>query len=452
VARILIQHGRVIDPASGFDQTADVLIDGDRVAAVSASSGELSRAEVDQRIDAEGCIVAPGLIDIHVHLREPDETGHHEETIATGTAAAINGGFTTICCMPNTRPPLDTPERVQFVHDRAREANNCRVFVVACATEGRMGDVLAPIDAMSAIRRDGAQAGAVGFSDDGDVIASAAVMEQALRACKRVDRPFMQHCQEPTLTRGASMNAGEVADRMAQVGWPHVAEEIIIERDIRLNRRIGASYHAQHLSSGESVEIIRRARQDGQRVSGEASPHHLLLTDQACEQLGPIAKMNPPLRTKRDIDQLKQGIAEAVITILATDHAPHPIATKEVEFSKASFGIVGVDCALALYKLALIDDGVIDWPQMIAMMTINPARLVRLDQQGIGTLTVGGPADITVIDPNLEWTIDVNEFASAARSCPFDGWPVKGRAIATIVAGEAKYMSTRRCGAESRGS
>jgi dihydroorotase len=432
MASLLITGGRVIDPASGFDQTADVLINDGHIAAISTSRGELDSSAIAHRIDAEGCIVSPGLIDIHVHLREPDETAKHEETIASGSAGAVYGGFTSVCCMPNTRPPLDSPDRIAFVHDRTREANNCRIFVVACATSGRSGKELAPIDAMS-------QAGAVAFSDDGDVIASAAVMRDALEACRRAGRPFMQHCQEPTLTQGASMNAGPIAERMGEVGWPAVAEEIIIERDIRLNRRIGAHYHAQHLSSGESVEIIRRARAEGQPITGEVSPHHLLLTDQACEQLGTMAKMNPPLRTKDDIAQLKRGVAEGVVTILATDHAPHPAASKEVEFSRASFGIIGVDCALALYIQALIDDGVIDWPQMLAMMTVNPARLVKLDSIGLGMLQLGAPADITIIDPNLEWTIDVNDFASASRNCPFDGWPVRGRSIATIVAGQIKH-------------
>lgn len=429
---MLIHGGRVIDPASGFDQTADVLIEGDRIAAISSSSGELTAHEVDDRLDAEGCIVAPGLIDLHVHLRDPDETGQHEETIASGSAAAAYGGMTTICCMPNTRPPLDSPDRVTYVRDRAREAGHSRVFVVACATKERKGEALAPIEAM-------AEAGAVAFSDDGEVIASAAVMRDALEACHHVNRPFMQHCQELTLTRGASMNAGPIAQRMGEVGWPAVAEEIIIERDIRLNRRIGARYHAQHLSSGESVDIIRCAQADGQPVTGEVSPHHLLLTDQACEQLGPMAKMNPPLRTRDDIAALKRGVAEGVISILATDHAPHPMASKQVDFRDASFGIIGVDCALALYVQALIAENVVDWPQLIAMMTINPARLIGLDAQGLGMLAANGPADLTVIDPTHHWTIDVNDFASTARNCPFNGWPVRGRSVATIVGGEIKH-------------
>lgn len=428
---LLIRNGRIIDPASALDQVGDLLVVDERIAALEATPGALSPSDADQVIDAEGCIVAPGLLDIHVHLREPDEPGHHEETIASGSAAAINGGFTTICCMPNTRPPLDTPDQVRFVHDRAAVANQARVFTVACATEGRKGLKAAPIAAM-------ADAGAVGFSDDGDVVDEAAVMADVLRLCKSVDRCFMQHCQELTLTRGASMNAGPVAVRMNQIGWPAVAEELIIERDVRLNREIGCRYHAQHLSSGGSVEIIQRAQRAGQPVTGEVSPHHLLLTDDACEQVGPMAKMNPPLRTGRDINQLKEAVAAGVITILATDHAPHPMATKQVDMAAASFGIVGLDCALALYAEALIADGVLDWPAMLAMMTINPARLVGLDQQGLGQLAVGGPADVTIIDPGLRWTIDVDQFASKGRNCPFHGWEVTGRAIGVIAGGELR--------------
>lgn len=431
MSSLLIHGGRIIDPASGLDQTGDVLIKDDQIAAIETKSGVLKPDAANHTINAEGCIVSPGLIDIHVHLREPDETGKHDETITSGAAAAINGGFTTVCCMPNTRPPLDTPDLVRFVHDQAAKASQARVFAVACATAGRKGVKPAPIASM-------ADAGAVGFSDDGDVVDEAAVMAEVLRLCKSVDRCFMQHCQELTLTRGASMNAGPVAVRMNQIGWPAVAEELIIERDVRLNREIGCRYHAQHLSSGGSVEILKRAQRAGQPVTGEVSPHHLLLTDEACEQVGPMAKMNPPLRTSRDIEQLKAAVAEGIITVLGTDHAPHPMATKQVDMAAASFGIIGLDCALPLYVEALIADQVIDWPAMLAMMTINPARLVGLDQIGLGSLAISGPADVTVIDPNLRWTIDAERFASKARNCPFDGWKVRSRAVAVVVGGKVK--------------
>jgi dihydroorotase len=428
-AAILIRGGRVIDPASGFDQTADVLIDEGVVREISAKSGGLKsarRAGETKVIDAEGCIVAPGLVDIHVHFREPSPI--HRETIASGAAGAINGGFTTVCCMPNTNPPLDSAAWVQYIHHKSELADKARVFVVGCATRNRKGEELADIGSM-------ARAGAVAFSDDGEVVADAGLMVRALRTVKAHDRCFMQHAQEPTLTRGGVMNAGPLATKLGLGGWPAVAEEIIIERDVRLNRDIGCRYHAQHVSSGGSVEILRRARAEKQPVTGEVSPHHLLLTEQFCEGYNTIAKMNPPLRTQRDVDQLKEGVADGTITILATDHAPHLPESKDTDFASASFGVIGLDGALPLYARALIEDGVIDWPAMLAMMTINPARLVGLDRTGIGKLAVGLPADITVIDPQLQWTIDAGQFASAGRNCPFDGWNVTGRAVATMVGG-----------------
>jgi dihydroorotase len=442
---ILIQGGRVIDPASGFDQTADVLIQDGLVREVSTDAHGLKSVGQERGtriIEAEGCIVAPGLVDIHVHFRQPSPT--HRETIASGAASAINGGFTTVCCMPNTTPPLDSAAWVQYIHHKADLAEKARVFVVGCATKNRKGEELAEIGSM-------VKAGAVAFSDDGEVVADAGVMAKALRAIAAYDSVFMQHCQEPTLTRGGVMNAGPLATKLGLGGWPSVAEEVVIERDIRLNRDIGCRYHAQHVSSGGSVEIIRRARAANQPVSGEVSPHHLLMTEDAvCGLPGTgapglcayntNAKMNPPLRTQRDIDQIKLGVADGTITMLATDHAPHLPETKNTDFASASFGIVGLDCALPLYIKALIDDGVLDWPALIAMMTINPARLVRLDCLGIGRLAKGLGADITVIDPQLSWTIKADEFASAGRNCPFDGWKVTGRAIACMVGGRLRLQ------------
>jgi dihydroorotase len=422
---LLIQGGRVIDPASGFDQTADLLAtDG-----IVTEIGRVSAGDDVRRIDAEGCIVAPGLIDVHVHLREPDP--EHRETIATGAAAAVNGGFTAVCCMPNTRPPIDTPALVEHVRGRGEAARAARVFVTGCATQERQGRQLALIAGM-------ARAGAVAFSDDGGCVADAAVATDVLRAVRAAGRCFMQHCQEPSLARGGVMNAGTLATRLALVGWPRAAEEIILDRDLRLNRAIGCRYHAQHLSSGASVDIVRRARVEKQPVTAEVTPHHLLLTEDLCAHYDTTAKVNPPLRTAGDIEQLKAGVADGTITILATDHAPHPLYRKQLDFEKAAFGIVGLECALPLYMEALVGDGVIDLKAMLGMMTINPAAVLGIDRMGLGALAVGGPADVTVIDPQLEWTVRCDEFVSTGRNCPFDGRKVRGRAIATIVAGEVK--------------
>lgn len=423
---LYIRGGRIIDPASGLDATGDVVVVDGMIREVSMKPGSPSRK--CRVIDAEGCIIAPGLIDLHVHLREPGHT--HKETIATGCAAAVAGGFTTICCMPNTQPPLDSVGTINQIRERSGAAGLARVFAVAAATEGRKGERVGSLAALS-------EAGAVAFSDDGECIMNAKVMRDVLMMCAEVNRPFMQHCQDHDLApRDASMNAGMLATRLGLVGWPAIAEEIIIERDIHLNRAIGARYHVQHMSSGDSAELVRTARNAGQSVTAEASPHHLLLTEDACSGFDTNAKMNPPLRTPRDVQALRQAVADGVITILATDHAPHTSDEKGRDFVTAPFGIIGLECALPLYCQALIDSGAIDWTRLIALMTIEPARLLRLDALGIGNLEAGGPADITVIDPDLEWTVDASQFKSLSRNCPFDGWTVRSKAIATIVAGK----------------
>lgn len=440
MARILLTGGRVIDPASGRDERADVAIDGDRIAAIGQ---DLSRGTADQTLEVKDLLVVPGLIDPHVHLREPGQ--EHKEDLSSGAAAAIAGGFTTVCCMPNTSPALDSPELLRSLAARAAETGLCRIFVVAAATVGRKGEQLAELELLY-------RAGAVGFSDDGDCIASAGVMARVLSAVQSLGRhrrdtgggksafsgpSFMQHCQEPTLTRNASMHAGVLSTRMGLTGWPRVAEEVIIERDIRLNRTIGCPYHIQHMSSGGSVEIVRRARAEGQPVTAEASPHHLLLTCDACVvdgQLRTNAKMNPPLREATDVQALRDGVTDGTITVLATDHAPHAPHEKALPFEEAPFGIVGLETALALYVEAL--EPVIGWPRLIELMTVGPAQLTGLDQQGLGRLAGGGPADITVIDPDLAWTISADAFCSKSHNTPFDGRPVRGRATMTIVGGK----------------
>ncbi|MFG0243986.1 MAG: dihydroorotase [Phycisphaerales bacterium JB054] len=424
-----ITNGRVIDPASGRDEIGDVTVRGGRIESITGPGASTGAA--DRVIDAKGKIVCPGLIDPHVHLREPGQ--EHKETIESGSRAAVAGGFTTVCCMPNTTPAMDCPEIVRFIADRAEATASCRVFAVAAATRGRQGVEPTELRLL-------AQAGAVGFSDDGDVVASAGVMLRLMREIAPLGLCFMQHCQEPTLTRGASMHAGEVSTRLGLVGWPRVAEELIIERDVRLVAESGCRYHVQHLSSGGSVEIIRRARAAGLPVTAEASPHHLLLTDRACEGFNTLAKMNPPLREQQDIDAIRAGIADGTITVLATDHAPHTADEKARPFEDAPFGIIGLETALPLYAEALVHAGVIDWPRMLGMMTIEPARLCNLDRQrrdkdGLGELFVGGPGDLTVIDPDVEWTISTDDLAGKSTNLPFLGRTVRGRAVATIVGG-----------------
>lgn len=424
---ILIRAARVIDPASGMDQIADVGIGNGTIREIGQN---LDTNGYDRVIDADGMILAPGLIDPHVHLREPGQV--HKEDIESGTRAAVAGGFTTVCCMPNTSPALDSPEMVEFVRSRAVQVGHCRVFSVAAATKGRKGERLAEIGLCL-------DAGAVGYSDDGDVIESASMMRSVLQAVQATGKCFMQHCQELTLTNGAVMHAGTVSAKLGHKGWPREAEEIIIERDLRLNKSIGCHYHIQHMSSGNSVEIVARAQREGIPVTCEASPHHLLLTHDAIETQGTMAKMNPPLREQSDIDALKQGIADGVVTILATDHAPHTSDEKRNTMSDAPFGIIGLESALGLYHKALVETGVIEWPKLIELLTINPARLCGLDEQGIGSITVGGPADLTLIDPSHEWTLTEADLAGKSSNTPFLGWTMQTRAVLTVVAGNIRY-------------
>jgi dihydroorotase len=434
MATLLIAGGRVLDPASGMDTEADVAIADGQIVDIAP---DLRRNGASEVIDAEGCLVTPGLIDPHVHLREPGQ--EHKETIATGSAAAVAGGFTSVCCMPNTDPALDNAALVRFVYDRAVEPTDhggagglCRVFPVGCVSKDRQGEHLAEIALM-------ARAGAVAFSDDGDVVADAGLMSKALAAVRNTGRCLMQHCQDPTMTRKSVMHAGDVALRLGLAGWPREAEETIIERDVRLNRAIGCRYHVQHISSAGSVEIVRRAQSDGQPVTAEASPHHLMLTHEACKGFRTSAKMNPPLREQADVDAVRQGVADGTIGILATDHAPHAPEEKARPFEDAPFGIIGLETALALYAAALVEAGLIDWSRLIELLTIAPARLCGLDAFGLGRLQAGGPADVTVIDPDSGWTIGEADLAGKSRNTPFIGTRVRARAVATIVAGRVRH-------------
>ncbi len=421
MASLLIQHGTLIDPAAGLNAPADVLLRDGRVAAIGRDLGP-----ADETIDALGKLVTPGLIDVHVHLREPGD--EEEETIATGSAAAVAGGFTTVCCMPNTRPPLDTDAAIEFVHREAARVGLCHVLPIGAVTKGRLGKELAEIGSMHA-------RGAVAFSDDGVGVADASVMRKALQYLKMFDAVLMQHCEEPTLGGGA-MHAGLVSTTLGLPGIPAEAEQLMIARDLLLNRAIGGRYHVQHVSTAGSVELVRRAKADGQRVTCEVAPHHLLLTDESCRGYDTNYKMNPPLRTAADVAACVAGVVDGTIDCLATDHAPHRAEEKELEFADAPFGIIGLECALPLYAKALVEPGHVGWPKLIELMTAASARVAKLNK---GSLAVGADADVTIIDPELTWTVDVNAFRGKSRNCPFHGWAVKGRATHTVVGGDLKW-------------
>jgi dihydroorotase len=409
-----------------LEKKADLLIRDGKIAQIGDNLGRADRV-----IDATGKLVTPGLIDVHVHFREPGD--EEEETIASGSAAAVAGGFTTVCCMPNTKPALDNEAQVEFVLRESERVGLANVYPVGAITKGREGKELAEIGSMH-------ERGAIAFSDDGVGVADASVMRKALQYMKMFDAVLMQHCEEHSLSGGA-MHAGLVAMSLGMPAIPAEAEQLMISRDLLLNRTIGCRYHVQHISTAWSVELIRQGKREGQNVTAEVAPHHLLLTDEHCRTFDTNYKMNPPLRTAADVRACIEGVKDGTIDILATDHAPHLAEEKELEFQYAPFGIIGLDCALPLYIKALVEPGHIGWMKLIDMMSTAAARIVKLDK---GTLAAGADADVTIIDPDAEWTIDMEQFKSKSRNCPFHGWKVKGRAVATIVGGDVKWELSRQ--------
>jgi len=423
-AKLLIKNGRIIDPANKVDKKADLLVVGEKIAEIGSV-----KSDCDNVIDAKGKLVTPGLIDIHVHFREPGD--EEEETIASGSAAAVAGGFTSVVCMPNTRPAIDDETSVEYLHRMGRQARKTFIYVMGAITKGRQGNELAEMGLM-------AQAGAIGFTDDGCGVQDAAMMLQALKYAGMFDLVVAQHCQDDSLGTGGVMNAGYHSTILGLPGIDPLAEEMMLWRDIQLVKKTGVRYHAQHISTAGSVELIRQAKAEGLPVTCEVTPHHLLFTDDAIMDYDTNYKVSPPLRTVKDVEALKRAIQEGLVDALVTDHAPHLQSEKELEFLAAPFGIASLECAMALYVKALIEPGILDWPGLISLMTHRPAGVIGIDK---GTLAKGDRADITIIDPDGEYTIDAAKFESKSRNCPYSGWLVMGKVQKTIVAGEIRYSA-----------
>ncbi|MDR3749391.1 MAG: dihydroorotase [Acidobacteriota bacterium] len=422
---ILIYGGRVIDPASGLDDDMDVLLRDDRVAAVGPP-GKL-RGQGKRAFKAKGYIVAPGFIDLHVHLREPGQP--HKETIATGTAAAAAGGFTSVCAMPNTVPVNDSAEITRWMQSPERGAL-VNVFPVAAATAGSLGEKLTNFAALK-------RAGAVAVSDDGKPILEDKLMREALRKAAMLKIPVVQHAEDTRLTGGCSMNLGPTSFRLGLHGMSNAAESTIVERDIALVRATGGHVHVAHLSTREALQAVRDAKKAGLRVTCEVTPHHLTLTDDTVGEFNTNHKMNPPLRAVADREALIEGILDGTIDAIATDHAPHAFHEKEVEFERAAFGITGLETALPIAITVLHQHFELPLWRIVELLSSNPAKIFNLRNRG--TLAKGSHADVTIFDPKKKWTFEASRSYSKSRNTPFDGWSFSGRIVATIAGGRVAY-------------
>jgi dihydroorotase len=451
---LLLTGGRVIDPANRLDASTDLLIVDGKIAVVGADAASSAPAQTE-RMNASGLVVCPGLIDLHVHLREPGQTS--KETIATGTAAAARGGFTSVLCMPNTSPTVDTAGTVALIHERASRLGLVNVFVAGAITKNIAGEELASIGSLK-------RAGVVAITDDGHCVQNNELMRHALQYARMFDLPVLDHCQDYSLVTDGVMHEGYWSTALGLRGWPSAGEEMIVARNILLAELTGAHVHCQHLSAAGSVQLLRDARKRGIPISGEACPHHFTLTDAAVAGSEKFwgadgksihgfgsggsefpswpaydtnFKMNPPLRSARDREAVLEGLADGTIEILCSDHAPHCDYEKEVEFDYAPFGIIGLETELALSLMQLYHTKRLGLSDLITKYTVAPARLLRLNK---GTLGVGMDADVTLFDPDRKWSFDKSETASKSVNSPFYGWPLTGKAVATIVGGKKAWI------------
>jgi dihydroorotase len=417
---LLISGGLIVDPAQSLEEVRDLLVEDGRIAGLEPA-GTIPAAGREV-IDANGLVVVPGLIDMHVHLREPGE--EYKETIETGTAAAARGGFTAVACMPNTKPVNDTSAVTRFILDQAEKHGKARVYPVGAISQGSLGKSLSEYGELK-------ETGCVAVSDDGWPVTNALLMRRALEYARTFGLLVISHAEDLSLRAEGVMHEGKVSVRLGLAGIPAAAEEIMVYRDIRLARLTGARLHIAHVSTAGSVAILREAKLSEIGITAETAPHYFSLTEDAVADFDTNAKVNPPLRSEWDRQAVLEGLADGTLEAIACDHAPHSVLEKDVEFAEAAFGLIGLETSLGL-SLKLVHEGVLSMSQLIMKMSTNPARILGIPG---GTLAPGSPADITLIDPNKEWTVDAAQFASKSRNCPFQGWNLQGRAVMTILGG-----------------
>ncbi|GDX41355.1 dihydroorotase [Armatimonadota bacterium] len=420
--RLLLHGGRIVDPAQNLDKIADLLIEDGKIAGILEPNTPVVDCE---RRDVTGKVVVPGLIDIHVHLREPGF--EYKEDIESGTRAAAAGGFTRVCCMPNTNPAIDTAAVVRFILERTAQVGVARVHPIGAATRDMQGDAITEMADLKA-------AGAIAISDDAFPLQSAETVRRVMEYCAMLNLPLLTHNEDKALTHKGAMNEGYTATMLGIPGIPRVAEDIAVARNILLAQLTGCHLHLLHISTAGTVELLRRAKADGINVTGEACPHHWVLTDEACMKYRTDAKMNPPLRTQEDCEAVMQGLADGTIDCIVTDHAPHAEYEKEVEFDAAPFGILGLETSFPLVYTTLVKMGKLDFATAIAKMTHIPAQTIGLPP-GTGTLEIGADADVAVLDLETEWTIDRDSVQSKSKNTPFHGVKVQGKAVFTVVGG-----------------
>lgn len=422
--KLLIQNGHVLDPLTGLDDISDVLVEGTKIVKVAKEIYE----EADQTIDAAGCYVMPGLIDLHVHLRDPGLT--HKETLESGGRAAARGGVTTVCAMPNTKPVTDTAEMVDKLHRRAAVESPIHVIQLGAVTKGEKGEELADIRGM-------AKAGCHAISEDGKSVMNAALYRKGMKLAKECNISVFAHCEDINMVEGGVMNAGAKAEALGVKGITNSVEDVIVARDILLAKETGVRLHLCHCSTADSVRMIEAAKKAGLPVTGEVCPHHFILSDEDINENNGQYKMNPPLRSKADVEALREGLKSGIMDVISTDHAPHAEEEKNLPMEQAAFGIVGLETSASLTYTQLVEKGVLTPMQMAEKMSYNPARILGLDDKG--SVSEGKTADLMIFDPSKEYRIDKNTFLSKGKNTPFDGYPVKGEVCCTIVDGRIVY-------------